>query len=232
MGEIFNRADLNFADELVNKYLLLILNMEKSQMLQSVNSYLSLFGKPDKKILEAIEKTDRKNFMEKNKTLAYLDQAIPIGHGQTISQPSTVARMLSLLELKKTDEVLEIGTGSAWNASLLGYLSKKVLTLEIVPELAKISQKKIEKLHIKNVEVKQEDFRKINKKFNKIIFTAGISIEQEKIIENFAENHLKENGILLCPFQSGPLIILKNKKNKIEKTFTEENYVFVPLILK
>ena len=201
-------------------------------MLHSVRKYLSLFGKPDEKILQAIEKIDRKNFMEKNKSFAYLDQAIPIGHGQTISQPSTVARMLSLLNLKKTDEVLEIGTGSLWNAVLLSHLSKKVLTLEIVSELAKISQEKIKKLGIKNVEVQQKDFRKLNQKFNKIIFTAGISSEQEPQIENFAKNHLKENGILICPYKEGHLIILKNKKNKIKKNYTEENYVFVPLILE
>jgi len=206
--------------------------MNPSQILQSVKKYLSLFGESDKKILKAIEKTDRKNFMGENKNLAYLDQAIPIGHGQTISQPSTVARMLSLLNLKKTDKVLEIGTGSSWNAALLGYLSKKVLTLEIVPELAKPSQEKIKKLGIKNVEVKQEDFRLLKQKFNKIIFTAGISPEQEQLIENFAKNHLKENGILICPYKEGHLIILKNKKNKIKKNYTEENYVFVPLILE
>ena len=206
--------------------------MNSSKMLYSVKNYLSQFGKPDEKIIQAIEKIDRKNFMEKNKSFAYLDQAIPIGHGQTISQPSTVARMLSLLELKKTDGVLEIGTGSSWNAALLGELSKKVLTLEIVSELAKISQEKIKKFGIKNVEVKQKDFRKLNQKFNKIIFTAGISSEQEQLIENFAKNHLKQNGILICPYREGHLIILKKKKTKIEKNYTEENYVFVPLILK
>ena len=206
--------------------------MNPPQMFHSVKNYLSQFGKPNEKIIQAIEKTDRKNFMEKNKSFAYLDQAISIGHGQTISQPSTVARMLSLLNLKKTDEVLEIGTGSLWNAVLLSHLSKKVLTLEIVSELAKISQEKIKKLGIKNVEVQQKDFRKLNQKFNKIIFTAGISSEQEPQIENFAKNHLKENGILICPYKEGHLIILKNKKNKIKKNYTEENYVFVPLILE
>ena len=206
--------------------------MNKTQMLHSVRKYLSQFGKPDEKILQAIEKIDRKNFMEINKERAYEDSAIPIGHGQTSSQPSTVARMLSLLNLKKTDKVLEIGTGSSWNAALLGYLSKKVLTLEIVSELAKISGEKIKKLGIKNVEVKQKDFRKLNQKFNKIIFTAGISPEQEQLIENFAKNHLKQNGILICPYREGHLIILKKKKTKIEKNYTEENYVFVPLILK
>ena len=206
--------------------------MNPPQMFHSVKNYLSQFGKPDEEILQAIEKIDRKNFMEKNKSFAYLDQAIPIGHGQTISQPSTVARMLSLLELKKTDEVLEIGTGSSWNATLLGYLSKKVLTLEIVKELSEIAKEKMKKLQIKNVEVKQKDFRLLKQKFNKIIFTAGISPEQEQLIENFAKNHLKENGILVCPYREGHLIILKKKKTKIEKNYTKENYVFVPLILK
>ena len=205
--------------------------MNPSQMLESVKNYLSLFGKPDKKILQAIEKVDRKNFMVENKELAYEDRAISISYGQTISQPSTVARMLSLLELKKTDEVLEIGTGSAWNAALLGKLSKKVITLEIVPELAEKSEDKLKKLKIKNVEVKQKYFRNLKQKFDKVIFTAGISIKQEKILENFAENHLKENGILICPYQSGPLIILKKENEKIKKTCTKEQYVFVPLIL-
>ncbi len=227
--------------------------MNKSQMLHSVRNYLSQFGKPDEKILKTIKEADRKNFMEENKSFAYLDQAISIGHGQTISQPSTVARMISLLNLKKTDEVLEIGTGSAWNAVLLGKLSKKVLTLEIVPELAERAKDKLKKLGIKNVEIKQKDFRDLEQKFNKIIFTAGIEfcddksaskasvvgregrvnkIQQEKIIEDFAEKNLKENGVLICPYREGPLIILKNKENKIKKEYSKENYVFVPLILE
>lgn len=206
--------------------------MNKSQMLHSVRNYLSQFGKPDEKILKTIKEVDRKNFMEENKSFAYLDQAISIGHGQTISQPSTVARMISLLNLKKTDEVLEIGAGSAWNAALLSKLSKKVITLEIVPELAEKAKEKIKKLGIKNVEVRQKDFRELKQKFNKIIFTAGIEKEQEKIIEDFAEKNLKENGVLICPYREGPLMILKNKKNKIKKEYSKENYVFVPLVLE
>ena len=106
-------------------------------MIKSIRKYLSRFGKLNEKVLEAIYKVDRRNFMEENKNLAYLDQAISIGYGQTISQPSTVARMLSLLELEDDDEVLEVGTGSAWNATLLGYLSKKVVTLPMFPSLTK-----------------------------------------------------------------------------------------------
>ena len=72
--------------------------MNKKQMLQSIKNYLFLFGKPDENILKAIKKIDRKNFIEKNKSFVYEEIAIPIGHNQTISQPSTVARILSLLK--------------------------------------------------------------------------------------------------------------------------------------
>jgi len=209
--------------------------MKKEMMIKQVAKYLSLFNdiknKNDERILEAMEKIDRKEFMGKNKDLAYLNQAIPIGHGQTISQPSTVARMLSLLELKKTDKVLEIGTGSAWNAALLSYLSKSVTTIEIVPELAETSKQKLKKFGIRNVQVKTTDFKKLKQKFDKIIFTAGINTSEEFIIIDFAKSHLNNNGILICPYQSGPLIILKKKNDEIIKKFTEEQYVFVPLII-
>jgi len=208
--------------------------MKKQAMLTSVCYYLSLFGKPDKKVLEAIEKVDRKNFMlSALKNQAYLDEAIPIGQGQTISQPSTVARMLQLLELKKGDNVLEIGTGSGWNVVLISYIigkQGKVLSLEIIDELLKKAKERIKKLKLKNIKIKKQDFLKLKQKFDKIIFTAGISLDKEKLIEKFAYTHLKENGILICPFQSGPLIILKKQKKRLEKNYTREEYRFVPLI--
>ena len=206
--------------------------MNKKEMLEQVRSYLSSFGEVDEKILNAINEVDRKYFMDENKKLAYENEAIPIGYGQTISQPSTVARMLSLLELKKTDSVLEIGTGSSWNAALLATLSKKVLTLDIVKQLIDRAEEKTKELGIKNIEIRLEDFRKIKEKFDKITFTAGILHDDEKIIENFAKSHLKDKGILVCPFRSGPLIVIKKNKNRIEKTYTKEEYGFVPLILE
>jgi protein-L-isoaspartate(D-aspartate) O-methyltransferase len=209
--------------------------MNKSELIEEVRSYLRYFKKvneKDEKILKAIKEVDRKNFMPKNKELAYENEAVPIGHNQTISQPATVARMLSLLELKKTDTVLEIGTGSAWNAALLGYLTKKVTTLEIVKPLAEKSKNRLEKLKIKNVTVKQQDFRKIKQKFDKIIFTAGILSRQDYIIEDYAKTHLNDNGILVCPHQSGSLIIIKKKGDKLKTLHSKEHYVFVPLILE
>lgn len=200
-------------------------------MIREVKEDLSQYGEVDEKILEALKKVDRMDFMETNKQLSYENEAIPIGYGQTISQPSTVSRMISLLELKKTDSVLEIGTGSLWNAALMAYLSKKITTLEIVEQLIDKAQEKINKLKIKNIEIKKQNFLEIKEKFNKIIFTAGILKGDEHIIKNFAKKHLKNNGILICPYRSGPLIILKNIKGKIQKSYSQEEYVFVPLIL-
>jgi len=205
-------------------------------MLNSVEHYLSNFGENNKKVLDAIKKIDRKNFMPAElKEQAYLDEAMPIGKGQTISQPSTVARMLQLLELKKRDLVLEIGTGSGWNAALMGYIvgrKGKIVSLEIVEELLKKAKERIKKLKLKNIEIKKQNFLKIKQKFDKIIFTAGISFNQERVIKNFAQEHLKEKGILICPFQSGPLIIIKKQKSKLSKDYTREEYRFVPLIVK
>ena len=205
--------------------------MNKKEMIESVKEYLSHFGKLDKKIINALKKVDRKRFMDLNKELAYEDEAIPIGLGQTISQPSTVARMISLLELKKSDVVLEIGTGSVWNATLMAYLAKKVITYEIVEQLIEKAMKRLKRLKIKNIEIRQGDFRKTKEKFNKIIFTAGVIKKDENKIDKFAKNHLKNNGILICPFRSGPLIIIKKKNNKLIKEYSQEHYGFVPLIL-
>lgn len=204
-------------------------------MLKSVENYLSNFNLENKKILSAIDKVDRKNFIPPYlKEQAYFDEAIPIEHNQTISQPSTVARMLQLLELKKDEKVLEIGTGSGWNSALISFLVGKkgnVLSLEIVKELAKKAKERIKKLRIKNIEIKQQDFLKIRQKFDKIVFTAGISFREEKIIEDFAKKNLKAKGILLCPFKSGSLIIIKKQKNRVRKTYTQEEYRFVPLLI-
>lgn len=209
--------------------------MDKKQMLKSVEDYLSEFGKigvGERKILDVINEVDRKNFVHKNlEAEAYVDEALSIGSGQTISQPSTVARMLQLLELKKDDKVLEIGAGSGWNASLIAKLvaSGKVISTELREELAQQARQKIKKLSIINLEIVVQDFRKIAEKFDKIIFTAGISKSQEKTIEDFAETNLEDKGILVCPYQSGSLMLIRKIKDRITKAYTDEQYIFVPL---
>ena len=152
-------------------------------MLKSVRDYLSGFGKVDDRVIEAMSKVNRKNFMPEGlKEKAYLDAAMPIGYGQTISQPSTVARMLSLLELKEGDRVLEIGTGSGWNAVLISCLigKGKVISLEKYDELIEQAGERIKELKIENIKIAKKDFRNLKDRFDKIIFTAGISSGQEQ----------------------------------------------------
>jgi protein-L-isoaspartate(D-aspartate) O-methyltransferase len=214
--------------------------LSKQEMLDSVKDYISKFGFGDyeKRILKAMDKVDRIYFVpERFEKYAYDDNAMSIGHSQTISQPSTVARMLQLLELQKGDKVLEIGTGSGWNVCLIAWLvgeNGNVLSLEIVPALAEKSRANIEKykLDMKNVDVRVFDFRKLNKqqKFDKIIITAGVSRQQEESVCDFVFDLLNEKGILICPHRFGKLVIIKKNKG-ILREYTNEEYSFVPLIL-
>ena len=215
--------------------------MNKRDMLFSVTNYISCFaviGKNEERILEALDKIDRADFMSaKFKSDAYVDSAMPIENGQTISQPSTVARMLQLLKVKPGESVLEVGTGSGWNAALIAFIvgvRGTVVSLEVFEELIRSAQQKIQKYHFENVHVYRGDFRKFrkNEKFDKITITAGIEKSQEPIIESFAIEHLKENGILVCPRRIGPLMILEKNSSGMKKTYTKEEYVFVPLILE
>ena len=79
--------------------------------------------------------------------------------------------------------------------------------------------------------MKNQDFRKLKKKFDKIIFTAGILRGQEEFIEDYARWHLNDGGILVCTYRLGSLIIIKKKNKELEKNYTKEEYVFVPLVL-
>lgn len=219
--------------------------MNKKEMLNSVYLFNSRFVKTEqekkylKKIIKAMSVIDRKFFLDESE--AYIDTAMPIGSGQTISQPSTVARMLFLADLKEKQEILEVGSGSGWNACLISYLiNGKVISIERIPELAEKAKENTKKLskNIKNnkflkniIFLTENIFNKKSliwkKKYDKIIITAGIIDEKE--IKNIAEKLLRKNGKLICPYQSGPLIIYE-KNNKLRKTETNEEYVFVPLI--
>lgn len=212
--------------------------MGKKEMLDSVKEYLLLFGEVgnyERDILKAMFVVDRKNFVSEDIIeYAYIDNALPIEKNQTVSQPSTVARMLQLLRLRNGDKVLEVGAGSGWNACLIGYLvgeKGSVLSLDIIDELVEKARERIEKLEIKNVEILKKDFRNLDEKFDRIIFTAGLLWEQEIIIREYADKHLEDDGILICPRGSGRLIIFEKVNGEIKKSQTNEEYVFVRLIL-
>lgn len=115
-------------------------------------------GIKDKTVLEAMRKVERHRFVPSNLAhLAYEDMPLPIGEGQTISQPYIVALMTELLELKGDERVLEIGTGSGYQAAILAELAKEVYTIEILPGLAESAQKVLDELGYRNIKVKCGD---------------------------------------------------------------------------
>ncbi len=112
----------------------------------------------DKDVLAAMERVPRHEFVpEEYRSQAYADHPLPIGYGQTISQPYIVALMTQLLELRPTDKVLEIGTGSGYQAAILAELCKEVYTVEIIKELAEQAEKRLKRLGYTNIHVKHAD---------------------------------------------------------------------------
>lgn len=108
----------------------------------------------DKRVLEAMRTTPRHRFVPPSQAArAYGDHPLPIGYGQTISQPYMVAYMTEILEPKATDKVLEIGTGSAYQAAVLSPLVKEVRTIEIVRPLGEAAKKRLAALGYRNVHV-------------------------------------------------------------------------------
>ena len=187
-------------------------------------------GIKDEQVLSAIKFILRENFvLDFYKKEAYEDTALSIISGQTISQPYTVAFMLSALELKEGDKVLEIGAGSGWNSALINFITRNtVYTIEFNEEVAEFAKENLKKAGIKDVKVILGDGNKGYEKakpFNQIIVTAACSKIPTELI-----NQLKYNGILLVPVGN----LYEQDLIKITKTndLKKENlgkFVFVPL---
>jgi len=115
-------------------------------------------GIRDEAVLRAMRETPRHLFTpERYRAQAYADHPLPIGYGQTISQPYIVAYMSERLEVRPGDRVLEIGTGSGYQAAILGQLAGEVYTIEIVPELARSATETLRRLGYRNVHVREGD---------------------------------------------------------------------------
>ena len=115
-------------------------------------------GIRDERVLEAMLAIHRHSFVPpEQEHLAYIDAPLPIGSKQTISQPYIVALMTELLSLKGDETVLEIGTGSGYQAAILAYLSKKVISVERIPELAEKARSLLQAQHLDNIEVIEGD---------------------------------------------------------------------------
>jgi protein-L-isoaspartate(D-aspartate) O-methyltransferase len=115
-------------------------------------------GIKSEKVLGALDSVPRHMFVpESLRARAYDDRPLPIGEGQTISQPYIVALMSELLELKPTDKVLEVGTGSGYQAAVLARLAASVCSIEILPSLSERAKKVLDELNFKNIELKIGD---------------------------------------------------------------------------
>ena len=115
-------------------------------------------GIADERVLEAMERVPRELFVPDSVAeLAYEDGALPIGHGQTISQPYIVATICALLELEGDEKVLDVGTGSGYQAAVLAELAHEVTTIERVPELAEWARGALARAGYDRVDVRQGD---------------------------------------------------------------------------
>lgn len=150
------------------------------------------------KVIDAFRNVDRSKFVSKKlATEAFENSPLPIGHGQTISQPFIVAMMTEVLDVQKTDKVLEIGTGSGYQAAILGKLAQNVYTIEIVSELAKEAASRLKELGFENVEVREGDGWygwPEAAPFDKIMVTATAEEIPTKLVEQ-----LQPGGLLVMP---------------------------------
>ena len=123
-----------------------------------VSNQLIPRGIKDERVLDVMRTVPRHLFIPADlRTMAYADAPLPIGNRQTISQPYIVALMTELLELEGKERILEIGTGSGYQAAILAYLAEQVYTVERISELAENAQKVFQELEIVNIQVFERD---------------------------------------------------------------------------
>jgi len=188
-------------------------------------------GITNKKILEAINKVPRHLFMDTGFiNFAYKDQAFPIGEGQTISQPYTVAFQTQLLEVERHEKVLEIGTGSGYQAAVLLELGARVYTIERHRKLFLKVQTLLPNLGYKPNFYYGDGFKGIPSfaPFDKILITAAAADVPEELLKQ-----LKIGGRMVIPvggegYQEMTLIVKKGK-DEYERS-THGGFVFVPMV--
>ena len=155
-------------------------------------------GVTDARLLKAMRTVPRERFVPPDRALqAYDDAALPIGQGQTISQPYVVAHMTEVLRISRVHRVLEIGTGSGYQAAILGELAREVYTIEIVPELARRSAETLRALGYRNVHVREGDGYAgwlEHAPFDRIMVTAAVQEIPRPHLDQLARR-----GVLVAP---------------------------------
>lgn len=198
---------------------------------QMVRKQLRQRGISDEQVLSAFRKVNRHLFVPDNyQDLAYSDQPLPIGYDQTISQPYIVAFMTEALELKDTDRVLEVGTGSGYQAAILAEICREVYTVEIISALGESARELLQDLGYANVHVKIGDGYAgwaAHAPYDAIIVTCSPTHVPQPLKEQLAEG-----GCMIIPVgkkYAQELVRLRKKEGEL----VEESVLpvrFVPMV--
>ena len=189
------------------------------QRKQMVENQIKERGITSNKVINALQNVERHMFVpEENVQKAYEDRPLPIGHGQTISQPYIVALMTDMLDLNENDKVLEIGTGSGYQAAVLSEIVDQVYTIEIVEPLGKQARERLQKLGYDNVNVKIGNGYKgwpEQAPFDAIIVTAAPTEIPQPL-----KDQLAEGGKMIIPVGerfAQELVLLKKINGELRK---------------
>ncbi|GJL85278.1 MAG: protein-L-isoaspartate O-methyltransferase [Micavibrio sp.] len=200
--------------------------------------HLRTMGVTDTDVLSAMERVPRDEFVPKEVLdQAWEDMALPIGRGQTISQPLVVAKMSEGLRLSDRDKVLEIGTGCGYQTAILAHLARRVYTIERHVPLQEDAEKRFDQLKLRNITALAADGMKgwptmggiDQAPFDKIIVTAAASTEPPQALLD----QLKEGGIMVIPVGPPGDQMLRSYQKKEDGSFTIKDLMpvrFVPLL--
>jgi len=198
---------------------------------QMVRLQIERRGVRNPAVLKVMRQVERHLFVpESLRRSAYEDHPLPIGHGQTISQPYIVAAMTEMLDPKPEDRALEIGTGSGYQAAVLARLVKHVYTIEVVEPLGKQAQARLAELGCRNVTVRIGDGYEgwpEQAPFDKILLTAAPPDVPQKLIDQ-----LKPGGRLVAPVGTGwqELVVIDKDASGRVRRRTEFPVMFVPMV--
>ncbi len=202
---------------------------------EMVEQQIKKRGIKDKKVLEAFLSISREKFVPENlKNEAYSDKALPIGNGQTISQPYIVALMTEKIKPTIDDRVLEVGTGSGYQSAILSYIVKEVYTIERIEILSQNAKEIHEKLGLTNINYKIDDghagWMKYAPYDSIIVTCAGTKVPKNLV------NQLKKGGRLCIPVgYPSSVQELKLITKKLDGTIESETIThvsFVPFVSK
>jgi protein-L-isoaspartate(D-aspartate) O-methyltransferase len=188
-------------------------------------------GPWDPRVLDAMQKVPRHLFVDGSLGRAYADRPQPIGHGQTISQPKIVAIMTQALDLRGDEKVLEIGTGSGYQAAVLSLLTRQVYSIEIVEPLGESARERLGRLGYRNVEVRIGDGYKgwpPRAPFDRILLTAAPPKVPQALFDQ-----LRDGGVLVAPVGESGSVQELVRWRKTQGRLQQENLGavrFVPML--